>query len=90
MARRAQRTIEYDDESSETSVLGRFLLWAGLAAVAAGSADEALAAYVDERCDVLTADTSALHGMRLKTPQPANHDILPEIISKEPLGPAVR
>jgi general L-amino acid transport system substrate-binding protein len=59
-------------------------------AITAGTLDEALAAYVDGRCDVLTADTSALHGQRLKTPQPADHDILPEIISKEPLGPAVR
>jgi general L-amino acid transport system substrate-binding protein len=59
-------------------------------AVATATVDEALAAYVDGRCDVLTADTSQLHGQRLKTPQPADHDILPEIISKEPLGPAVR
>lgn len=59
-------------------------------AITTGTLDEAFAAYVDGRCDVLTADTSALHGQRLKTPQPADHDILPEIISKEPLGPAVR
>jgi len=59
-------------------------------AVAVGTADEVLAAYVEGRCDVLTADTSALHGMRLNTAQPSDHDILPEIISKEPLGPAVR
>jgi len=52
--------------------------------------EEALAAYVAGRCDVLTADASALHGERLKTPEPGDHDILPEIISKEPLGPAVR
>jgi general L-amino acid transport system substrate-binding protein len=59
-------------------------------AVAAATADEALAAYIDGRCDVLTADTSQLHGQRLKSPKPPDHDILPEIISKEPLGPAVR
>jgi general L-amino acid transport system substrate-binding protein len=59
-------------------------------AIATATAEEALAAYVAGRCDVLTADASALHGERLKTPQPADHDILPEIISKEPLGPAVR
>jgi general L-amino acid transport system substrate-binding protein len=52
--------------------------------------EEALATYVAGRCDVLTADASALHGERLKTPQPGDHDILPEIVSKEPLGPAVR
>jgi general L-amino acid transport system substrate-binding protein len=59
-------------------------------AITTATAEEALAGYVEGRCDVLTADTSALHGERLKTPQPADHDILPEIISKEPLGPAVR
>ena len=59
-------------------------------AVATPTAEEALAGYIAGRCDVLTADASALHGERLKTPQPADHDILPEIISKEPLGPAVR
>ena len=58
--------------------------------VATVTADEALAAYLDGRCEVLTADASALHGERLKTPRPDDHDILPEIISKEPLGPAVR
>ena len=59
-------------------------------AVATVTADEALAAYIAGRCDVLTADASQLHGERLKTPRPDDHDILPEIISKEPLGPAVR
>jgi general L-amino acid transport system substrate-binding protein len=59
-------------------------------AVATATAEEALAGYVAGRCDVLTADASALHGERLKTSQPEDHDILPEIISKEPLGPAVR
>ncbi|MEJ0076900.1 MAG: amino acid ABC transporter substrate-binding protein [Alphaproteobacteria bacterium] len=59
-------------------------------AMPAATLEEALAAYIAGRCDVLTADASALHGERLKTPQPADHDILPEIISKEPLGPAVR
>ena len=39
---------------------------------------------------MLTTDASALHGERLKTANPNDHDILPEIISKEPLGPAVR
>jgi general L-amino acid transport system substrate-binding protein len=58
--------------------------------VPTATAEEALAGYIAGRCDVLTADASALHGERLKTPQPGDHDILPEIISKEPLGPAVR
>jgi len=59
-------------------------------AVATPTAQEALEGYVDGRCDVLTADASALYGERLKTARPDDHDILPEIISKEPLGPAVR
>jgi general L-amino acid transport system substrate-binding protein len=58
--------------------------------VAAANVQEALAAYEDGRCDVLTADASALHGERLKTKAPDDHDILPELISREPLGPAVR
>ena len=59
-------------------------------AVALATADEALKAYEAGRCDVRTADASALHGERLKTASPNDHDILPEIISKEPLGPVVR
>jgi general L-amino acid transport system substrate-binding protein len=58
--------------------------------VATASLEEALQAYEGGRCDVLTADASALYGERLKTAAPDDHDILPEIISKEPLGPAVR
>ena len=58
--------------------------------VAAPSLDDARKAYEDGRCDVLTADASALHGERLKTARPDDHDILPEILSKEPLGPVVR
>ena len=58
--------------------------------VAAPGLDDARKAYEDGRCDVLTADASALHGERLKTAQPDDHDILPELLSKEPLGPVVR
>jgi general L-amino acid transport system substrate-binding protein len=58
--------------------------------VAAPTAEDARMAYEAGRCDVLTADASALHGERLKTSDPNDHDILPEIISKEPLGPVVR
>ena len=59
-------------------------------AVATASAEESLKAYSDGRCDVVTADASQLHGERLKLWSPRQHDILPEIISKEPLGPVVR
>jgi len=52
--------------------------------------DEALKAYEIDRCQVYTADSSGLHAQRLKLSYPDEHNILPEIISKEPLGPVVR
>jgi general L-amino acid transport system substrate-binding protein len=58
--------------------------------VAAPSLDEMRKNYEDGRCDVLTADASALHGERLKMARPDDHDILPDLLSKEPLGPVVR
>jgi general L-amino acid transport system substrate-binding protein len=39
---------------------------------------------------VLSSDISQLHAERLKLADPDNHVILPDVISKEPLGPAVR
>ncbi len=42
------------------------------------------------RCDVLTSDASQLAGTRAVAPNPTDYVILPEIISKEPLAPAVR
>lgn len=42
------------------------------------------------RCDVLTSDASQLYGLKLKLEDPDSAIVLPEIISKEPLGPAVR
>lgn len=52
--------------------------------------DQVLQAYEDGRCDVYTTDSSALASERLKLDNPDDHKILPEIISKEPLGPSVR
>lgn len=52
--------------------------------------DEALKAYDTGRCDAFTADASALYSVRLKLAQPDDQVVLPEIISKEPLGPFVR
>lgn len=52
--------------------------------------DEVVKAYEDGRCDVYTTDSSALAAERSKFAVPADHIILPEIISKEPLGPVVR
>lgn len=47
-------------------------------------------AFFSGRCDVLTSDASQLAGIRAVAPNPADYEILPEIISKEPLAPAVR
>ncbi len=47
-------------------------------------------AYDSGRCDVLTTDASGLAASRLELKEPDNNMILPEIISKEPLGPSVR
>ncbi len=55
------------------------------------SFDEVNAAYFAGRCDVLTTDMSGLASVRaVAAEDPAAHVILPEIVSKEPLGPAVR
>ena len=52
---------------------------------------EVLNAYFAGRCDVYTTDHSGLVSTRAsRAPKPEDHIILPEIISKEPLGPAVR
>lgn len=48
------------------------------------------AAYDSGRCDVLTTDQSGLYASRLELAKPDDNIVLPEIISKEPLGPAVR
>jgi general L-amino acid transport system substrate-binding protein len=53
-------------------------------------ADEILQAYQAGRCDVYTTDASGLYAVRLQMQQPDEHIVLPEIISKEPLGPSVR
>lgn len=47
-------------------------------------------AFFAGRCDCLTSDVSQLAGMRTVAPNPADYIILPEVISKEPLAPAVR
>ena len=52
--------------------------------------DETLQAYLAGRCDVYTTDQSGLYSVRVQQPKPEDHVILPEIISKEPLGPSVR
>jgi general L-amino acid transport system substrate-binding protein len=52
--------------------------------------DEVVAAYDAGRCDAFTTDSSGLYAERLRMKNPDEHVVLPEIISKEPLGPVVR
>src|SRR5690242_8830936 len=61
-----------------------------LKTVTFATANEAVKAYGAGRCDAYTTDASALYAERLRVANPADHVILPEIISKEPLGPVVR
>ncbi|MFK8251369.1 amino acid ABC transporter substrate-binding protein [Ancylobacter terrae] len=57
--------------------------------IAFATNDEVVKAYDAGRCDVLTTDRSGLAAERLKLTNPGDHVVLPEIISKEPLGPVV-
>lgn len=50
----------------------------------------ARAAYLAGECGALTADQTQLHALRQGLDDPRAHRILPEVISKEPLSPAVR
>jgi len=58
--------------------------------VAFATSDETFKAYDAGRCDAFTTDASGLYAERLRASVPDDHIVLPEIISKEPLGPAVR
>src|ERR687894_1275286 len=58
--------------------------------VAFATADETFKAYDAGRCDVFTTDASGLYAEKNKASNPDDHIVLPEIISKEPLGPVVR
>jgi general L-amino acid transport system substrate-binding protein len=61
-----------------------------LKTVTFATADEAIKAYDAGRCDSYTTDASGLAGERLRLANLNDHIVLPEIISKEPLGPVVR
>jgi general L-amino acid transport system substrate-binding protein len=58
--------------------------------IAFAGLDETIQAYEAGRCDAYTTDLSQLAANRMKLKVPADHDLLPEMISKEPLGPWVR
>ncbi|MBF0468148.1 MAG: amino acid ABC transporter substrate-binding protein [Desulfamplus sp.] len=47
-------------------------------------------AFFSGRCDCMTSDASQLAGLRTAAPKPGDYMLLPEVISKEPLAPAVR
>jgi general L-amino acid transport system substrate-binding protein len=58
--------------------------------IAFATSDETVKTYEAGRCDVFTTDVSQLYAEKLKLANVNDHVILPEIISKEPLGPLVR
>ena len=58
--------------------------------IAFGNLDEAAKGLDTGRCDAFTTDSSGLAAQRLTFAKPDDFVILPEIISKEPLGPAIR
>jgi general L-amino acid transport system substrate-binding protein len=52
--------------------------------------EDVIKAYDSGQCDTFTADVSQLYALRLGLGKPADHVILPDVISKEPLAPVVR
>ncbi len=54
------------------------------------TSDQTVKGFESGRCDVLTSDQSQLYALRIKLSQPDEALVLPEVISKEPLGPVVR
>ena len=55
-----------------------------------GKLDEALKAYESGQCDTFSSDVSQLYALRLRLSKASDHEILPDVISKEPLAPVVR
>jgi len=54
------------------------------------TSDHSIKGFEAGRCDVFTSDQSQLYSLRLKLATPNSVKVLPDIISKEPLGPVVR
>ncbi len=54
------------------------------------TSDQTVKGFESGRCDVLTSDQSQLYALRIKLKDPKSAIVLPEVISKEPLGPVVR
>lgn len=59
-------------------------------AVVFDTSDQTVKGFEAGRCDVLTSDQSQLYALRIKLKDPSSAVVLPEVISKEPLGPVVR
>lgn len=58
--------------------------------IAADSPEQSLENYKSGKCTVITTDVSQLYSERASLPDGSDHIILPDVISKEPLGPVVR
>jgi len=58
--------------------------------VTVDTSDQSVQAFEAGRCDSLTSDQSQLYGLRSKMANPSSAVVLPDVISKEPLGPVVR
>jgi len=54
------------------------------------TSDQTIQGFAAGRCDILTSDQSQLYALRSKLDDPSKATVLPEVISKEPLGPVVR
>lgn len=54
------------------------------------TSDATIKGFEAGRCDMLTSDQSQLYALRIKLKDPSSAIVLPEVISKEPLGPVVR
>lgn len=59
-------------------------------AITFDTSDQTRAGFDSGRCDVLTSDQSQLYALRIGLKKPDAAIVLPEVISKEPLGPVVR
>jgi len=59
-------------------------------AITYDTADQVRKGFEAGRCDLITSDSSQLYAIRTQLKNPGNYKVLPEIISKEPLGPSVR
>ncbi|MDO6683487.1 amino acid ABC transporter substrate-binding protein [Oceanobacter sp. 5_MG-2023] len=59
-------------------------------AITFDTSDQTRSGFESGRCDVLTSDQSQLYALRIGLKKPSSAMVLPEVISKEPLGPVVR